>query len=298
MSNIQSVLFDKNKFSIEDAVHFLDEHNLNHSKIDVTKNKLRARQVDPIKGDKYRTKKLGDSGIEFIFEYSKKGGKISANSLNKMIKSSYKSRKDADPEIDGYKLDTALSTKKAKVYSKDGKAVVVHRGTTGTLSDWANNAAYLTGLYKYTDRYKKGKESQDAAEKKYGAENIDTTGHSQGAVLARELGKNTKNIITVNPASLFQKKADNETVVRSSLDPVSFLQQHATHTINTGSLNPLTNHSSDILNKLPQETILGSGITVRKVHKSTKYVVKHLGKIISTHKNKDLAHKKAKSLNY
>ena len=58
--------------------------------------------------------------------------------------------------------------------------------------------------------------------------------------------KKSKNIITVNPASLFQKKADNETVVRSSLDPVSFLQRNATHTVHTGSLNPLTNHSASV----------------------------------------------------
>ena len=201
----------------------------------------------------------------------KKGGKIASISLNKMIKSSYKSRKEADENIDGYTLDKSLSNKKGKVYvDANGKAVVIHRGTTGTVSDWTNNLAYLTGTYKYTDRYKKGKKLQEDAEKKYGAQNIDTAGHSQGAVLARELGKKSKNVITVNPASLFQKKADNETVVRSSLDPVSFLQRNPTHTVHTGSLNPLTNHSSDVLNKLPENTMLGSGLKIRKVHKQNK----------------------------
>ena len=227
----------------------------------------------------------------------KAGGKISASSLNKLINSSYKNRKDADEKIDGYTLDKSLSTKKGKVYTDDkDKAVVVYRGTTGTASDWMNNLAYLTGTYKYTDRYKKGKELQEKAEKKYGAENIDTVGHSQGAVLARELGKNTKNVITVNPASLFQKKADNETVIRSSLDPVSFLQRDATHTVHTGSINPLQNHSPDILDKLPEDTMLGSGIKVRKAHKKELYHVKHNGKIVSSHKSKVLADKKCKKL--
>ena len=146
----------------------------------------------------------------------KAGGKIAPSSLNKMIKSSYKSRKEATPEIEGYKLDKSLSNKKGKVYvDANGKAIVIHRGTSGTVSDWMNNAAYLTGTYKLTDRYKTAKKLQEAAEEKYGAQNIDTVGHSQSGILARELGKKSKNIITVNPASLFQKKADNETVIRS-----------------------------------------------------------------------------------
>ena len=227
----------------------------------------------------------------------KAGGKISATALNKMIKSSYKSRKDADENIDGMKLDKSLSTKKSKVYTDDkGHAHIVHRGTNSTINDWTNNLAYLTGTYKLTDRYKKGKKAQDAVEAKYGHSNVSTYGHSQGAVLARELGKKSKNVITVNPASLFQKKADNETVVRSSLDPVSFLQRNPTHTVHTGSLNPLTNHSSDVLNKLPEGTILGSGLKIRKVHKQNKYHLKHGGNIISSHKSRKLAEDKMKRM--
>ena len=227
----------------------------------------------------------------------KKGGKIAASSLKKMIESSYKSRKEATPEIDGYKLDTALSNKKGKVYvDANGKTIVVHRGTSGTVSDWMNNAAYLTGTYKLTDRYKTAKKLQEAAEEKYGAQNIDTVGHSQSGILARELGKKSKNIITVNPASLFQKKADNETVIRSSLDPVSFLQRNPTHTIHTGSLNPLTNHSPSVLDKLPEGTMLGSGLKIRKAHKQNKYHVKRGGNIISSHKSKKLAEDKMKRM--
>ena len=62
----------------------------------------------------------------------KKGGKIASSSLNKMIKSSYKSRKDADEDVNGMKLDKSLSTKKSKVYTDDkGHAHIVHRGTSG-----------------------------------------------------------------------------------------------------------------------------------------------------------------------
>ena len=72
---IQSVLFNKNEYSEEDAIQFLKDHNLKHNKIDLKKDFLRFRQYDPIKTQKYRTKKLGASGIEYIIGYDElKGG--------------------------------------------------------------------------------------------------------------------------------------------------------------------------------------------------------------------------------
>ena len=220
----------------------------------------------------------------------KKGGKVSSTTLKKMLESSYKSRKDADENIDGMKLDKSLSTKKSKVYVDDkGHAHIVHRGTTGTVADWTNNLAYVTGMYKHTDRFKKGQHAQNAVENKYGPSNVSTYGHSQGAVLARELGKKSKNIITVNPASLF--------VIRSSLDPISFIQRDPTHTIKAQSFNPITEHSPSILDRVPEGTEYGSGLhKIRKVHKKEQYHIKFGGKIISTHKSRKLAECKLKKL--
>ena len=71
---IQSVLFDKKLFTPKQAITWLKKHNYKYSKIDIKPNHLRFRQTTPKKGDAYRTKKLGDSGIELILEMNKLSG--------------------------------------------------------------------------------------------------------------------------------------------------------------------------------------------------------------------------------
>jgi len=72
---VQSILFDKKLFTPKQAITWLKKHKYKYSKIDIKPNHLRFRQITPKKGDEYRTKKLGDSGIELILEMPKlKGG--------------------------------------------------------------------------------------------------------------------------------------------------------------------------------------------------------------------------------
>ena len=152
----------------------------------------------------------------------KKGGKRTAKEIKNFLDASYQ---DNPPEnIDDFILDNQLSNDTVKVYynPKSKEAVVIHRGTKG-LTDWGNNLAYALGVYEYTQRYKKGKTIQDLAEAKYGKENISTLGHSQGSILSRKLGKDTKEIINVNPAYIFENPAKNEYNIRSSSDIVSGL---------------------------------------------------------------------------
>jgi len=202
------------------------------------------------------------------------GGKLSAAEIKSFVSASYIDH--PDPTIDDYLLDTKLSNETAKVYynPKQKRAVVVHRGTQG-LSDWGNNLAYALGGYEMTDRYKMGKDTQNKAEKKYGAKNISTLGHSQGAILARKLGANTKEIITVNPAYKFEKPLPNEFVIRSSSDVVSGAyapvasarsvlmpkkSQNRDITIpSENRFDVLGEHSSDILDRLPADQMIGAG---------------------------------------
>ena len=58
MSQIQSVLFDKNTFSEISAKEWLNKHNFKYGKVDKRGNKLRFRHKDPEIFDKIRTKKL------------------------------------------------------------------------------------------------------------------------------------------------------------------------------------------------------------------------------------------------
>jgi hypothetical protein len=151
-----------------------------------------------------------------------KGGKRTANEIKDFLEASY--QETPPEELDGFVLDKSLSSKTAKVYynPNTNEAVVAHRGTKGML-DWGNNLAYALGYYDYTQRYKQGKSVQDKAEKKYGKQNISTLGHSQGAILSRKLGADTKEVINVNPAWMGEKPKKNEYNIRSSTDLVSGL---------------------------------------------------------------------------
>lgn len=204
-----------------------------------------------------------------------RGGSLKASELNKILKASYE--KNPSETIDGYILDKSLSTDTAKVYYDPitKQAVVAHRGTKGA-SDWLNNVAYVAGAYEYTDRYKKGKETQKKAEQKYGKSNISTIAHSQGSVLARKLGQETKEIINVNPAYSFEKPSKKEYNVRSSTDVVSGLyapvkaaqdilypnySKNHNISVTSKSLNPLTEHSYDVLDRIKDTKIgVGSGL--------------------------------------
>jgi hypothetical protein len=207
-----------------------------------------------------------------------KAGKRTAQEIKQFLEASYE---DKPPKkIDDFILDEELSTETAKVYynPQTGEAIVAHRGTKGVW-DWGNNLAYALGAYEMTPRYKKGKSVQTKAEKKYNKKNIDTLGHSQGAVLARKLGADTNSIINVNPAYAFEKPKKNEYNIRSSSDVVSGLYAPVAKTrqglfpnyskkrditIPTQSATDiLGEHSYNILDRLEDSEIgVGAGIKI------------------------------------
>ena len=206
---------------------------------------------------------------------TKKGGKLRAKEVKDFLNASYD--KTPPKHLDGYILDSELSTDTAKVYYNPNtkEAVVAHRGTKG-VTDWGNNLAYALGAYEYTPRYKQGKSVQDKAEKKYKKENISTLGHSQGAILARKLGTDTKEVINVNPAYTFEKPKKNEYNIRSSTDVVSGLyapvaktreilfpkysKKHDITIPSQSTFDVLGEHSYDILDRLGEKEIgVGAG---------------------------------------
>ena len=191
---------------------------------------------------------------------------MKARTVKELIKASYD---DRPPEKikNGWRLDKELTTPTVKTYynKNTGEASVIHRGTQGA-SDWANNLKYLTGNIKSTDRYKQAEAVQNKAEEKYGKKNISTLSHSQGAIYAREFGKDTKQIINVNPAYKFERPLKNEYNIRSSDDVVSSLYKpiagirnvlypnySKAHDITIKSESPykvLQEHSYNILDRL------------------------------------------------
>jgi hypothetical protein len=202
-----------------------------------------------------------------------KAGKRTAKEIKQFLEASY--NENPPKEIDGFILDEKLSKKTGIVYYNPdtGEAIVAHRGTLG-LEDWGNNLAYTVGAYEKTARFKKGKKLQEKAEEKYGAKNISTLGHSQGSIISRKSGKNTKEIINVNPAYLGEKIGKNEYNIRSETDIISGLyapiakarkilypKHSEKHDITIPSKNPtdfVGEHSYRILDRLDENKEIGS----------------------------------------
>ena len=216
------------------------------------------------------------------------GGKLGRDELKGLLDGSYSGKN----EVAGWNLDKSLSTDKVKVYTKDGRAVVAHRGTEG-FSDWGNNLVYAIGgekLYKKTDRYKESERIQKKAESKYGASNVSTIGHSQGGLAAELVGKKSKEVITLNKAAhpFEKRKSGNQTDIRSERDVVSWFSP-SSETIASAGYNPLTEHSADILDRVSADKEYGRGLSewsnIKAVQKlADKYDV---GKVIpSTNKGK------------
>jgi hypothetical protein len=205
------------------------------------------------------------------------GGKISAKDLKALHTSSYK--KDKDKQVGDWELDESISKPTASVYvnKKTKQPIVVHRGTEPTLSDWANNLAYVAGHSKKTQRYKDSEKVQKDAEAKYG--DTLTTAHSQGAIYSK-LAQNKKGIIDVNPASMGEV-AEEGTTIRSKTDPVSILagvrnlfSKNKKNITTSGKANPLSAHSLDILDELG-DTELGNGLLTES-GKVLKHLVSHI----------------------
>lgn len=62
---IQSVLIDKDIYTLEEAIEFLDDYGLSHKKVDITDNYYRFRQIPPNKKYFYRTENFA-KGIKII----------------------------------------------------------------------------------------------------------------------------------------------------------------------------------------------------------------------------------------
>jgi len=207
------------------------------------------------------------------------GGKLSRDELKGLLDASY----DGRAKVGDWTIDKQLSTKTSKVYSKGDRAVVAHRGTEG-ITDWGNNLAFALGgeyLYKKTDRYKEAEAVQKKAEKKYGAKNVSTIGHSQGGLQAEMLGSKSKEIITLNKAThpLIKRHSGNQTDIRSDRDIVSIATKTPTTEIKAESYNPLKEHSPDILNRVSADTEYGSGLSKwSNPEQVKKNAIKYLGK--------------------
>jgi hypothetical protein len=197
-----------------------------------------------------------------------KGKGIPAGDMRKLLKQSYTDGGLED--IDDYKVDTKLSGQRVQVYQHEPtkKAVVVHRGTKGAadvLTDLGLGFGYRG------NRFEHGLKVQKEAEAKYG--NVITLGHSLGAKIAEETAGKNSEVITLNKPTLpneilFGRRLfgnQNQTDVKSSLDPVSVLKLSGKRDLVIPSQKE---HSTDVLGRLDSNQIIG-----KKTETETGFII-------------------------
>jgi len=186
-----------------------------------------------------------------------KGGAISTDELSKFVEASYKKKGEVQ-DVNGYKIDNELSTRRNKVYTNDkGEAVVAIAGTDN-MKDWSNNLLIPFGLHSETDRYKNSEDTLKKTNAKYGKQKVSVIGHSQSGHIVNDLADRDligSEAIAYNPA-IIGKSNKNVKVVKSELDPVSLFTQTKKGDVvikptsyNPFRYNPLTYHSTKPLKK-------------------------------------------------
>jgi len=212
----------------------------------------------------------------------RKGGKIAIKHLNQLLNESYKNKKNTSERVDNYELDKDLSTDKTKIYrdTETGDIKMVNRGTSD-IKDVITDAGLLFG-YK-NNRYNEGRQILQQIKQKYPDKSIDVIGHSLGASVAEDIGKDPqiKNVITLNkpttPMDLIRKSKvnDKQYDIRTSRDIVSMLQpiqkDENDIIIPSESKNLYTEHKIDVLDRLDQDRIIGTGIKNKKLKQLSNY---------------------------
>lgn len=231
------------------------------------------------------------------------GGKLAVKDIKNLIDASYVK---GNKSLDGFDIDNELSDNYVKVYKKNSEpshAVVVHRGSAD-LTDWYLDSKIARGKsIEDSARYKHSLEIQKKAEEKYGADNVSTVGHSLGSYLSSKVGKDSKEVINLNkpvvPENLLDKANDKEHTIRSSGDVVSvgqrFRNDKNDRVIQATTRNPLTEHSSGILDRLDANEMIGEGMpcclkkmSVKELKAMLKKMPKRGGVRLTGTKKKDL----------
>jgi len=147
---------------------------------------------------------------------------------------------DNDLNLDGYIVDTDLSNRRTlvAVNENDKHVIVGYRGTNiKNHGDNLYNTLIGIGAEKQTKEYKRNKRATQRTINKYEGYNIETTGHSRGALDAYNIGQDLKlhshvfnppsrietSLITAIGNFLVNRKNDNSNIYFVKGDPVGWL---------------------------------------------------------------------------
>lgn len=156
---------------------------------------------------------------------------VKKSDIKPLLQSGYLPQSEAELAMKrrGYNYDSDLSSMETKVFVKDGKPVIVHRGTT-TAKDMVDDSLLAIGLGKAGHRYKNARRVTKKAEEKYG-QAADTLGHSYGGWLAEHSGGHghtTTYNKAVGLADLGKHISNKQTDIRTDRDLVSYLSNTQT----------------------------------------------------------------------
>jgi hypothetical protein len=194
------------------------------------------------------------------------GEGLPAGDLKALLAKSYDKKASSYKD---YQLDKELSGQRVQVYwnGKMRKAIVVHRGTAG-INDMITDVRYTFGD-KSGKRFKHSKIIQDKVNEKYGKDNVITLGHSLGSVLGETAVKGKdQELITLNKpvglGDIGRTVPKSQTDIKTERDPVSILRGtqrgKKAMVLKSKTINPLAEHSTDTLDRLDEEQIIGEGI--------------------------------------
>jgi len=245
-ADVRKLLLSKSKSSLFDMIYFITNRRFGAK----TEKKMSVEMIVNWIIDERLSRIPGE--LQEVYDYYNfKGGKIKKSELKQFVEAGYKKKKDVKT-INGYQLDTELSTKRDKVYYDPETKKAVHTiAGADKLKDWSNNLLIPLGLHKLSNRYKNSERIQKEANSKYGKANTSLVSHSQSGNIANNLSKKGlvgDDNVALNPAIIgFHDKGVK--VVKAKGDPVSLLTitNKRDKNISTGSWNPLYNHSTKIL---------------------------------------------------
>jgi hypothetical protein len=129
----------------------------------------------------------------------------------------------------GYRFDKDLSTIRTRVWVKNGKPLILHRGSTDVLSDFVvSDTLLFFNKSQFDPRYYEAKRITKQTQEKYG-EIADHVGHSLGSAVAELVADKRSWVVTYNkgasPYSIFKPINERQTDIRNKYDLISLMSR-------------------------------------------------------------------------